>query len=100
MRSSYILILLGVVLPAASQQIWDIVRLFYSRSHSSTYDPFAQWQTTWDRTKLFTSLAPASAINFVAPGAIGSADIVINDGQKFQNIAGFGGSLSESVGCN
>ncbi|KAF9485722.1 glycoside hydrolase [Pholiota conissans] len=54
------------------------------------------WQTTWDRSKLFTSLAPSSPINFVTPGAIGSADIVINDGTVFQSIAGFGGSLTDT----
>lgn len=54
-----------------------------------------QWQTTWDRSKLFTSLALSSPINFVTPdGATGSADIVINDGIVYQSIAGFGGSLS------
>ncbi|KIM37793.1 hypothetical protein M413DRAFT_43833, partial [Hebeloma cylindrosporum] len=51
------------------------------------------WQTTWDRSKLFTSVAPSSPINFVTPGPIGSADIVINDGAKFQSIAGFGACL-------
>ena len=55
-----------------------------------------QWQTTWDRSKLFTSLAPSSPINFMTPGPIGSADIVINDGTKFQSIAGFGATLSIS----
>ncbi|KAF8180143.1 glucan endo-1,6-beta-glucosidase [Pholiota molesta] len=77
MRGSLIL-LPCFVLPALSQQIWDI------------------WQTTWDRSKLFTSLAPSSPINFVTPGAIGSADIVINDGTVYQQIAGFGGSLTDS----
>ncbi|KJA25268.1 glycoside hydrolase family 30 protein [Hypholoma sublateritium FD-334 SS-4] len=62
MRASLVLISLSFVLPVLSQQIWDI------------------WQTTWDRSKLFTSLAPSSPINFVTPGAIGSADIVVNDG--------------------
>ncbi|KAF8883226.1 glycoside hydrolase family 30 protein [Infundibulicybe gibba] len=62
-----------------SQQIWDI------------------WQTTWDRSKLFTSLAPSSPINFVNPGAIGSADIVVDDSSQFQMIDGFGGSLTDSA---
>ncbi|KIJ95890.1 glycoside hydrolase family 30 protein [Laccaria amethystina LaAM-08-1] len=62
----------------ASQQIWDI------------------WQTTWDRSKLFSSLSPPSPINFVTPGPIGSADIIVNDAVKFQTIAGFGGSLTDS----
>lgn len=53
---------------AASKQIWDI------------------WQTTWDRSKLFTSLAPTSPINFVSPGTTGSADIVVNDGAVYQQM--------------
>ncbi|KAF8205839.1 glucan endo-1,6-beta-glucosidase, partial [Mycena galopus ATCC 62051] len=66
------------VLPIASQQIWDI------------------WQTKWDRTKLFTSLAPSTPINFVSPGAIGSADINVEDSQVFQSVWGFGGTLTDS----
>ncbi|KAF8896227.1 glycoside hydrolase family 30 protein [Infundibulicybe gibba] len=62
-----------------SQQIWDI------------------WQTTWDRSKLFTSLAPSSPINFANPGAIGSADIVVDDSSQFQMIDGFGASLTDSA---
>ncbi|KAF9031585.1 glycoside hydrolase [Panaeolus papilionaceus] len=61
-----------------AQQIWDI------------------WQTTWDRSKLFTSLSLSSPINFASPGAIGDADIVIKDGTKYQSIAGFGASLTDS----
>ncbi|KDR79564.1 hypothetical protein GALMADRAFT_137365 [Galerina marginata CBS 339.88] len=71
----YLSIILG---PVTSQQIWDI------------------WQTTWDRSKLFTSLAPSAPINFATPGPIGSADIVVNDATKYQSIAGFGGSLTDS----
>ncbi|PPR01864.1 hypothetical protein CVT24_001345 [Panaeolus cyanescens] len=59
-----------------AQQIWDI------------------WQTTWDRSKLFTSLGLSSPINFANPGPIGDADIVIKDGTKYQSIAGFGASLT------
>ncbi|KAI0270571.1 glycoside hydrolase [Gloeopeniophorella convolvens] len=62
----------------AQYQIWDI------------------WQTTWDRTKLYTSLQPSSPINFGAPGAAASADIVINESQTFQTILGMGGSLTDS----
>ncbi|GAW00393.1 glycoside hydrolase family 30 protein [Lentinula edodes] len=64
---------------SASQQIWDI------------------WQTTWDRSGLFTSLAPSTPINFVSPGAIGSADIVVDDSSVFQTVYGFGGSLTDSA---
>ncbi|KAG7448583.1 glycoside hydrolase [Guyanagaster necrorhizus] len=60
------------------QQIWDI------------------WQTTWDRSKLFTSLALSTPINFQSPGSIGSADIVVNDTSTYQSVWGFGGSLTDS----
>ncbi|KAF9448810.1 glycoside hydrolase family 30 protein [Macrolepiota fuliginosa MF-IS2] len=77
----FILLLLSAL--CASQQIWDI------------------WQTTWDRAKLFTSVGPNSAgtspINFATPGAIGDADISVNDNSVFQTIAGFGGSLTDSA---
>lgn len=54
-----------------------------------------QWQTTWDRSKLYTSLKPSSPINFGSPGAIGAADIDVDDTQTYQSVWGFGGSLSE-----
>ncbi|KAG7447217.1 glucan endo-1,6-beta-glucosidase [Guyanagaster necrorhizus] len=63
----------------ASQQIWDI------------------WQTTWDRSKLFTSLSPSTPINFVSPGTIGSADIEVDDTSTYQSVWGFGGSLTDSA---
>ncbi|KAF8797529.1 glycoside hydrolase family 30 protein [Phlegmacium glaucopus] len=69
----------SLILSVASQQILDI------------------WQTTWDRNKLFTSLAPSSPINFVTPGPIGSANIVVDDTSVFQPIVGFGGSLTDSA---
>ncbi|EDR11768.1 glycoside hydrolase family 30 protein [Laccaria bicolor S238N-H82] len=78
MQTYPILVSLALAGSAASQQIWDI------------------WQTTWDRLKLFSSLSPTSPINFVTPGPIGSADILVNDAIKFQTIAGFGGSLTDS----
>jgi O-glycosyl hydrolase len=74
--------LLSIVRPAVSQQIWDI------------------YATKWDRTHLFTSLKPSSPINFVAKGAIGDADIIIDDGTKYQNMVGFGGSLTDSAAQN
>jgi O-glycosyl hydrolase len=55
----------------------------------------SQWQTTWDRAKLFTSLAPSTAINFGTPGAAASADIVVTETTVYQTINGFGGTLSE-----
>ncbi|KAL0571506.1 hypothetical protein V5O48_010456 [Marasmius crinis-equi] len=80
MRSSFTLSLLlfGVAKPVFSQQIWDI------------------WQTTWDRQKLFTSLAPSSPINFVSPSVVGQADIRVDDTSVQQNIFGFGSSLTDS----
>ncbi|KAF4564923.1 hypothetical protein EYR40_011098 [Pleurotus pulmonarius] len=67
-----------VISSVLGQQIWDI------------------WETTWDRSKLLTYTNLASPIDFVSPGAIGSADISINDGAQFQSILGFGGSLTDS----
>ncbi|KAF9074611.1 glucan endo-1,6-beta-glucosidase [Rhodocollybia butyracea] len=77
--SSFCSVLFLAVELAVSQQIWDI------------------WQTTWDRSGLFTSLAPSTPINFVSPGAIGMADIVVDDSEVFQTIYGFGGSLTDSA---
>ncbi|KAA1474162.1 glycoside hydrolase [Dentipellis sp. KUC8613] len=54
------------------------------------------WQTTWDRSKLYTSLKPSSPINFGSPGAIGSADIDVDDSSTYQSVWGFGGSLTDS----
>ena len=50
---------------------------------------------TWDRADLFTytNLSP-NPINFVSPGAIGEADIVITDTSTYQSIWGLGASLS------
>ncbi|KAJ7260891.1 glycoside hydrolase [Mycena haematopus] len=73
-----ILSLAFLVPPIASQQIWDI------------------WQTKWDRTALFTSLAPSTPINFASPSVIGSADIDVDDTQTFQTVWGFGGTLTDS----
>ncbi|KAJ6476301.1 glycoside hydrolase [Mycena sanguinolenta] len=77
-----ILSLAFLVSPIASQQILDILSTF--------------WQTKWDRTELFTSLAPSTPINFVSPGVIGSADIDVDDSQTFQSVWGFGGTLTDS----
>ncbi|EPQ55645.1 glycoside hydrolase [Gloeophyllum trabeum ATCC 11539] len=63
----------------ASQEIWDI------------------WQTTWDRSKLFTYFQPPNPpIEFTSPGTIGAADIVVDDTQVYQTIWGFGASLTDS----
>ncbi|PFH48236.1 glycoside hydrolase family 30 protein [Amanita thiersii Skay4041] len=78
MRTALIILVTSAGL-AVSQQIWDI------------------WQTKWDRTKLFTSLAPSSAINFVSPGTAASADIVVSDNVLMQQIDGMGGTLTDSA---
>ena len=61
----------------------------------TTDHPGTQWQTTWDRSKLLTyqNLSP-NPINFVSPGAIGQADIVVRDTSVYQTVYGFGASLS------
>jgi hypothetical protein len=82
----------------ASQQIWDIVSLvehFIYAFLGTDRLSRPQWQTTWDRSKLFTSLKPSTPINFGTPSVISSADVVVDDTQTFQSIWGFGGSLSE-----
>ncbi|KAH7909608.1 glycoside hydrolase family 30 protein [Hygrophoropsis aurantiaca] len=63
----------------ASQQIYDII------------------QTTWDRSHLLTHFQPTpDPINFVQPGPIGSADIVIDDSSVHQTVYGFGAALTDS----
>lgn len=37
-------------------------------------------------------------INFVAPGTVGSADIVVDDSSVYQTVYGFGASLSKCGG--
>ncbi|KAH9847953.1 glycoside hydrolase [Lenzites betulinus] len=65
--------------PILAQQIYDV------------------WSTTWDRSQLLTykNLSP-NPIQFKNPGAIGAADIVVNDAQTYQSILGFGASLTDS----
>ncbi|KAL5498371.1 hypothetical protein ACEPAH_2513 [Sanghuangporus vaninii] len=74
-----LLVTLSAVRSVATQQIWDV------------------WTTTWDRSSLLTykNLGP-NPINFVSPGATGSADIVVDDTSTFQSIWGVGGSLTDS----
>ncbi|QRV81536.1 glycoside hydrolase family 30 protein [Ceratobasidium sp. AG-Ba] len=50
---------------------------------------------TWDRTKLLTR-ASDPAINFVAKGAVGDADIVVSDTTDYQQMDGFGATLTDS----
>ena len=61
---------------------------------------FCQWQTTWNRTKLFKSLDFRPPLQFVTPGAIGSGHIVVSDNVTYQEIVGFGGSLSKLTCLN
>ncbi|KAL0950447.1 hypothetical protein HGRIS_010396 [Hohenbuehelia grisea] len=79
MQPLLVLLAFAFIERSASQQIWDI------------------WQTTWDRSKLFTSLSPSAPINFVSKGPIGSASILVNEANQYQSILGFGGSLTESA---
>ena len=58
------------------------------------HDFYLQWQTTWDRSKLFSAVQLSSPITFVAPGPAGNADIVIDDTAEYQTILGFGSTLS------
>jgi len=45
---------------------------------------------------LFTYFQPTpDPINFVNPGPIGSADIVVDDSSVYQTVYGFGASLSK-----
>ncbi|KAJ7896681.1 glycoside hydrolase [Mycena olivaceomarginata] len=78
MYGSSILLLALLLRPVQSQQIYDI------------------WQTTWDRSKLFSSVGSSPPINFVKPGPAASADIVVSDSTKYQTIVGFGGTLTDS----
>ncbi|KAF7970961.1 hypothetical protein HWV62_22552 [Athelia sp. TMB] len=55
------------------------------------------WSTTWDRSTLFTDVSPATAIDFVTPGAIGDADIVVDDSTVYQTMAGFGATLTDGA---
>ncbi|KAF8127610.1 glycoside hydrolase family 30 protein [Boletus edulis] len=79
MRLASTVVVLAALGTAASQQIYDI------------------WQTTWDKAKLLTYFQPSpDPINFVTPGPIGSADIVIDDSAVYQTIHGFGATLTDS----
>ena len=53
-----------------------------------------QWSTTWDRSNLLADVSPTTPMNFVTPGKIGSANIVVDDSTVYQTMAGFGATLS------
>ncbi|KAJ4476061.1 glycoside hydrolase superfamily [Lentinula edodes] len=57
------------------------------------------WQTTWDRSSLFTSFprTTSTAIKFNSStnSVPTSVNIVVDDTVEYQDIVGFGGSLSE-----
>ncbi|OSD07331.1 glycoside hydrolase family 30 protein [Trametes coccinea BRFM310] len=69
----------GLAPTVVGQQIYDI------------------WATTWDRSSLFTytNLSP-NPINFVSPGAIGQADITIEETPLAQAMVGYGATLTDS----
>ncbi|KAI0822335.1 glycoside hydrolase [Trametes gibbosa] len=79
MRLTVFASLVAAVAPGLAQQIYDV------------------WSTTWDRNQLltYTNLYP-NPVQFKNPGAIGAADIVVNDAQTYQSIWGFGASLTDS----
>ncbi|KAF5370547.1 hypothetical protein D9757_010139 [Collybiopsis confluens] len=89
-----------LILGVRCQQIYDIVSLFLSDSHVAFVERLGQWQTTWDRSTLFTPLTrtTSTVINF-APGTSSSTaqiNIAVDDTVEFQDIVGFGGSLTDS----
>ncbi|KAF9444952.1 glycoside hydrolase family 30 protein [Macrolepiota fuliginosa MF-IS2] len=63
---------------------------------SGQYQIWDLWQTTWDRSKLFTYHNQNPPIPFGSPSQIGDADIVVTDTSTFQSVWGFGGSLTDS----
>ncbi|QRV88287.1 glycoside hydrolase family 30 protein [Ceratobasidium sp. AG-Ba] len=56
---------------------------------------FDIWQTTWDRTNLLTR-TDDPLVNFVTPGPVGDADIVVDDSTVYQPMDGFGATLTDS----
>ena len=70
-------------------------RLCYSLAASLNL--LSQWQTTWDRQKLFTRIANGLPVNFTIPGPAGQADIVVDDTQVFQTMDRFGATLSAGL---
>ncbi|KAF8705554.1 glycosyl hydrolase 30 family, partial [Rhizoctonia solani] len=74
MRLIFLAVASGLLHLSAAQTIYDI------------------WQTTWDRSKLLTRTSDP-LVNFVTKGAIGDADIVVNDGTVYQQMDGFGATL-------
>ncbi|EJT98624.1 glycoside hydrolase [Dacryopinax primogenitus] len=80
MRTTGLALLSLCVLGSQAQQIWDI------------------WETAYDQSVLFERQYPSDLpINFVTPGAIGAADIVVDDSTLYQPIDGFGGALTDSA---
>ncbi|KAK2462624.1 hypothetical protein APHAL10511_005357 [Amanita phalloides] len=61
-----------------SQQIWDI------------------WQTTWDGSMQFMRVPLTSPFDFGTPGPAASANIIVDDTTLYQQIDGFGASLTDS----
>nr|BAH80445.1 putative glycoside hydrolase family 30 protein [Lentinula edodes] len=59
------------------------------------------WQTTWDRSSLLTSFprTTSTAINFnpSTNSVPTSVNIVVDDTVEYQDIVGFGGSLTDSA---
>lgn len=92
-------LLLTFLLPVTSQVIFDVVRRILG--FAPHFHPIrlltigAQWQTTWDWSRLFSNVGTNSFIAFNTPNSSTSADIQIDDNTYFQVMAGHGASLSE-----
>ncbi|KAF9235917.1 glycoside hydrolase family 30 protein [Melanogaster broomeanus] len=64
-------------------------------THDHAYATYGRQLGTGRSSSPYLQPTP-DPINFVSPGAIGSADIVIDDSSVYQTIYGFGASLTDS----
>ncbi|KAH9841366.1 glycoside hydrolase superfamily [Rhodofomes roseus] len=73
-------VLVLAVSPIAAQQIYDI------------------WSTQWDRSTLFTytNLGPNGELNFTSDSKSNSATISVDDSTLYQDMVGFGATLTDS----
>ncbi|KAG7091607.1 hypothetical protein E1B28_010626 [Marasmius oreades] len=77
MRALHLACLLCLALSSAAQQIHDV------------------WQTTWDRSKLFTNVSPTKPINFTTSVDSPSVKVHVDDTREVQEIVGFGATLTD-----
>ncbi|KAJ3824321.1 glycoside hydrolase family 30 protein [Lentinula raphanica] len=75
--------------------------LFALSERISCQQIFDVWQTTWDRSTLFTPLTrtASTAINFnpSTSSLPTNVNIVVDDTVRYQDIVGFGGTLTDSA---